>query len=804
MRSNINSENGFALMSAALIALLLAGLSAGTMYLVDTESSLSSTDLENTQVYYGAEAAMEKMMSDLNALYAAQVAPSVSEIQALGAGTYQPYIPEITFPNYSFNVPNNLGTPIVQVRNISAGPNEGLVAYIIPMTLSVTARGPRGAEAKMEREIEVALIPIFQFGMFSESDLAYFPGPGFDFAGRVHTNGNLFLATSAELTFFSKITAVGEVIRAELANGLGTVATGRTGEIWIPASPGGCNGGQPDCRDLQEDEGSKTGGTTSGDNANWPSISLSDYNGGILNGDTGAKALSLPFVAPGLRPVEIIRRPPAGEDPSSLVARSRLHNMAQLRILISDSAAEHPGSAGVRLSNVAPYYDGTDYGAQDTAFAEGALSRGSDFKQPTAEPDPWPLIDGFLMIQSRRTDGSYVDVTEEWLDLGIARENADAIVHFQTLEWDGGNGNSLHTNNSTNREDPLKFLPLGLYDTREGEVRDQDLGASTQCAIGGIMNIVELDVNNLKRWIDGATGTTGALTESTSQNGYVFYYSDRRGMLPNPGGDKVGEYGFEDMINPSSVPGIPDGTLAPAEDVNANGLLDTYGGANLGDAFDVANGDPTIRLDCNGVGRKNRVSGARHGLKLVNGALGNVPTPGVTVASENIVYIHGNYNANDAGFGNPHAASAIIADATSFLSKDWADWRSFRYPTDNENRVADTTHYRVAIAAGKNMNWPHPAWGGQDYGLDGGTHNFLRYLERWSGQEFWYQGSLISLYYSEYANGIYKCCDGVYSPPTRRYAFDTDFLDPANLPPGTPRFRDMVNLGYRQIFQPDP
>jgi len=61
----------------------------------------------------------------------------------------------------------------------------------------------------------------------------------------------------------------------------------------------------------------------------------------------------------------------------------------------------------------------------------------------------------------------------------------------------------------------------------------------------------------------------------------------------------------------------------------------------------------------------------------------------------------------------------------------------------------------------------------------------------------------VSLYYSEYANGIYKCCNTVYSPPTRAYAFDTDFLDLDKLPPGTPRFRDVVNLGFRQILTPD-
>jgi len=788
-----------------LIVMLLAGISAGTMYLVNTEVRLVVTDLEGAQAFYGAEAGMEKMMADISLLYSAILAPTVSDIEALDATDNQPVIANITYPEYNFDVPNVSGEPIVEVRTISSGPNEGLLAYITKLTLSVTALAPTASEVKMEREIEMALIPVFQFGLFSETDLSYFPGPGFDFAGRIHTNGNLFLATSATagLTFHNKITAVGDVIRAELANGLGTVATGRTDPVWIPTAPGGCDGAQPACRDLDEAEGSKVGGIASADTAGWTTTSLTTYNGFILNGDTGAKAMDLPFIGGGLRAIELIRRPQATEDPNSLVGKSRLYNMAQIRVLISDTAAENPGGAGVQL------VDGS-YGPSSTTFAEGRDGYDSDYIEPpgVSDGDRWQLIDGFLLVQSKQADGTFDDVTMEWLNLGIAREDVNAILKFEQLKDDDGDGIPEGTDLDDNRD----VLQLGLYDAREGEVRDSPTGKSgTDCAFGGIMNIVELDVGNLKKWFDGTTGTTGTDTDWAPQNGYVFYFSDRRGMLPDPNLSPpriVGEYGFEDIINPADTDGMPpNGTLDPAEDVNENGVLDTYGAANLGDAFGMANNDPTLRIDCN-VGRKNRVTGARHGLKLVNGALGKVPTKpdgtgGFTVASENIVYIVGNYNADDAGFGDPHAATSVVADTVSFLSKNWEDWRSFANPITPSNRLALTSYYRVAVAGGKNINWPNPAWGGEDDGLDGGTHNFLRYLERWSGETFNYRGSLVSLYYSEYATGLYKCCSAVYSPPTRAYAFDTDFLDLDKLPPGTPRFRDVVNLGFRQILTPD-
>ena len=72
-----HSSRGFALASAMLIVMLLAGISAGTMYLVNTETRLVITDMEGTQAFYGAEAGMEKMMADISLLYSGVLAPTV-------------------------------------------------------------------------------------------------------------------------------------------------------------------------------------------------------------------------------------------------------------------------------------------------------------------------------------------------------------------------------------------------------------------------------------------------------------------------------------------------------------------------------------------------------------------------------------------------------------------------------------------------------------------------------------------------------------------------------------------------------
>ena len=280
------------------------------------------------------------------------------------------------------------------------------------------------------------------------------------------------------------------------------------------------------------------------------------------------------------------------------------------------------------------------------------------------------------------------------------------------------------------------------------------------------------------------------------------------------------------MVNWSSATGTPDGLLdthgnaGSAEDVDQNNLLDAWGGANIGDGFGLnTSGNPTnpyAQLDCLNGGRQNWVSGARHVLKLIDGSLGNLPTRldnsggGFTVASENPVYVQGDYNTKSSdAFWTDHtsddpsaAAAAIIADAVTLLSNSWSDLNSMAQPLSETNRNATTTYYRMAIAGGKNINFLQPNGAGNDFGTDGGVHNFLRYIEDWSGATLHYRGSLVSLYYSQYATGIYKCCTLVYNPPTRDYYFDSDFLTPNLLPPGTPMLQDIENLSYWQNFNP--
>jgi len=867
-------SQGFTLIAALLLLLLLSGLAAGLMFMVNGETRMGGNDMNYNMAYYAAESGMEKLTADLATLYGAAQTPTTNSVTNLTN------FPPTTLGNMTFTelitwTPSQPGNPnsppITNWNTISTGSNQGLKALIVPYTLNVNATQPgSNVSANITRNVEVALIPVFQFGIFAEGDIDYFAGPAFTFKGRVHTNGNLYLASGSTLALFDKATAFGNIVTDRLENNHLT-SSGYTGTIYIPNASGGCDLSQPATHCLastSKDPASWSGGippTAGGQTGNWITTSTSTYNGFVANSVTGVKKLTLPFVGQGVQPIQIIRKPIAGELAGTTLNASRLYTKAQIRVLMADTQADlHPERGPIadgqdvdlNIQNTAtfPVAGGYSVGATVYPFAQADTTKDANWVKNAHDPagtTTWPLfadkttVGGvqhhtWLRVEYKNAAGNWVGVTTEWLGLGFARDfeppktaganpvHPNAILILQELADRNGDGTHNGTDGMltlASEKIAYNYYPINFYDDREGHPRDNNLATAANCNLNGIMNAVEIDVGNLRRWLGQTAGGqpviagSGTQVDYVQQNGYVLYFSDRRGMVPQ-GGVTIGEFGYEDIVNSGSSAGAPDGALEPPvasspEDVNQNGVLDTYGADDVGDGFGI---DVTLTnprnpyqpVNCATVGRANRVTGARHVLKLVDGTLGNLPVRldnanpagGFTVASENPVYVQGDYNASTgAGFGDPHAAAAIIADAVTLLSNNWSDSNDLKNPNNLGGRAGNSSWYRMAIAAGKTLAFPQPAWGGQDFGTDGGMHNFLRYLESWGGT-LNYEGSLVSLYSSQYATGVFKCCTTVYSPPTRAYQFDQLFLQPQNLPPGTPMFQDVDNLSYHQNFTP--
>ena len=984
MGKKTNRSQGFTLIAALLILVLLSGVAAGLLFLVTNEARMSGNDQEANLAFYGAESGMEKLDSDLASLYQSYMVPTTQQIQ--GLTTYPPsassvpsmtYSEQICFPTSTGCVAtNNATAPPSNWNTVSAGSNQGLYAEIVPMNLQITATRPSGASANITRKVEVALIPVFQFGVFCGYDCSYFPGPDFSFGGRVHTNQNLFLGTGGNLVFNDKVQAYSQVVMDQLENGWPT-SNGYTGTVYLSKAYNGCplNSFPPptgtNCASYPVGDASYSGGypgITGSVNGSFQSTYSGLYNYYVANSTTGVSNLQLKFIQnscvsnpPGscTDAIAIVRKPVPLESPVGTLGSERLYNKAQIRILLSDdpldlhpdrgaapmdaqdvcfpnsaTAAALPCNAPFSAASVAavsltaggtepvgfatvgsngwvnPYTDSgiRAWGGVNNIPLIGELTNNP--AAPTNMNGPWIRVE-ICTTAPCNVATNWVGVTQEWLRLGFSRifnnppttpgSNAidpNAILILQQLRPAPAVAQTAASAHGTAAAVGGNFYPINFYDTREGEMRDNNVAntntgsgatASTysSCSVNGIMNAVELDVGNLARWLNGSIPGSGNTVNYNSENGYVLYFSDHRGMIVDPNASTTDAYnprnphsgvsGIEDVINSAQVltSTTTDNALEAAsyytyspEDVDQNSLLDNWGEKNIGYGFGINTNtsplNPFKRINVTGAGTTgsvdcasyntstgalltnagdqqgmaNPVSGARHVLKLVDGGMSATlqsslpvmpaasgcaqtatnPTAcgGFTIASENPVYIQGNYNsqANDPFWTTannvtptqtPHSAASIIADSVTLLSNTWSDMGSLMFPTVPGNRTpAANAYYRTAIAGGKNIPFPQPGWSGvsKDFGTDGGLHNFLRYLENWGNVSLNYDGSLVSMYYSEYDTGTFKCCTTVYSPPTRKYYFDVLFLNPNNLPPATPEFQDVVNLSYHQNFTP--
>ncbi len=371
-------------------------------------------------------------------------------------------------------------------------------------------------------------------------------------------------------------------------------------------------------------------------------------------------------------------------------------------------------------------------------------------------------------------------------------------------------------------------FPINMFDTREGLYNDTSSVFNPTSSYGtkvpwaGVMSMIDIDIANLKKFLDGTwnsnmpTGTpyytaTGHVLRGSDipqVNGWVLYVSDRRGDY-----DFDGEYDMEDVYGPN------DGTKEDGEDINGNGTLQAdytneairYTGGSGSTATSVSP-DVAAVFDHKFY---------RRGVRLLNGSrppgtydsASPANTRGFTVASENGIYVQGNYNATSiASIGTPTASTeyqpqgsndipcSIAADAVTMLSNSWNDGESFVYPFSLSNRSASETTQRFAMISGDTITTLNgsPNQGGSDLKMNGGVHNFMRFLESW-GTRFNYSGSLINLFNSHNNNGPFKCCNNVYGPPTRNWVFDATFLDVNRLPPGTPYFQNIQMTGFQRL-----
>ena len=929
-----NNEKGSAIVIALLIMVLLLGFVAFAITRTTSETIASSNDAAETRAFEASQASLEIMTRNFNKIFDYKLNPDPTDLSRI-EGQLPPF-----FDN-DYIIKQTIEKKLDTKQVVMTGRLfQGLSALRDEWELNTTSTDKtNGVEVALRRRFYNNRIPIFQFGIFYDDDLEFHPGPRFDFGGRVHTNGNLFLMAGTGLYFSSKVSTSGEVFTDVARNG--SSWTNWDENVFIKNASG-------NYVQLSHGMGSVLQSPVNGtnvfagnndmpaayQNSNWSRFQNS-FQGNLLSNQ---KPLELPIrISNSINNattdyIELVKRGKSVGDlynngtsvvpvttataDNSITSTQRYYSAAGIRVSLADSKAKLPGCAsgtgtnavatacGIRLDGAAsPGVGGSEPSSgQPRGYKPRAMTGSYQATELNGERfyiagrQVWIKIEAVGVNPSTNVYETR-DITEDILSLGVTEaaplitgkfqitnpgnyytSNIDSrsIIKLQrfifgdvkvtatdtsylttdtwnstdynyvlasstyTSEADTGfSDNSGHlrtasitraSNNTATRK--IVPFPINMFDTREGLFNEDTsvFNRGTEYSGGkvpwnGVMSIIDIDVNNLKAFLDGnfngmfPTGTPFAAsaghtlrnTDIPSANGWVLYISDRRGDY-----DFDGEYDMEDIY------GNNDGILQPGEDLQIAGQP----------GFGTLQADYTneaVRYSGISASQTPDIAAVldhkfyRRGVRLINGETlpGNYDsvtpsnTKGFTVASENGVYVLGNYNAyaiNSVGTPTPstdyvpqntssHVPASIAGDAVTILSNSWSDARSFRYPFDLSNRRASETFVRFAMLAGKTQSSKlgTPNQGGGDPRLSGGVHNFKRFLENWGSVRLNYSGSLINLFNSHNNNGAFKCCNTVYSPPVRNWVFDTTFLDPDRLPPGTPFFQSIQLTGFQRL-----
>lgn len=307
LRSGIkNNQKGVVLPMVLSYSLIFALEAAGlALYAGSTLMQVQSQE-NHMRNFYIAEAATEKALSDVRQFMATQGRPPTqTELNSMSENVpnvfpaFQYIPPDPTYPMQQIGI-TYPGAASSQV--LSSGSYAGLTGLVQTIEIEATASNVIGRHATtvtMAQEVQIQLIPVFQFGVFYENDLEIHPGPDMDFVGPVHANGDIYLGGHNTLTFDSGITSFGDIYHGRKAAGSSV-----SGDIMIKDGSG---------TDQNMNLGSEW---LDSSHADWLLDSQTTWNGNVKSWEHGTQYLTVPL--------------PTGSDPHTIIERRDGSDSAEL------------------------------------------------------------------------------------------------------------------------------------------------------------------------------------------------------------------------------------------------------------------------------------------------------------------------------------------------------------------------------------------------------------------------------------------------------------------------------------------
>jgi hypothetical protein len=654
-------ERGSALIIVTLLLALLTIYVSASLTITTTDTVSSNFEVAQQKAYYTAFSKLEQMSRDFSSLFINSTNPSYDSLCRVVLA------PPDVLNNFRVIKPNvncPLGSPcspayttkdfyasnlfdlgwvgqanfcIVDVCNpnptdgtactvaarppyplqISTGVYSGLQAFIrrYRQVSTVTNQVRGGADIQLTRDFDNLLLPLFQFGIFSDSDFELYVPPNWAFGGWVHTNNDFYLTSNTD----GVATPQNVRFSQYFANASGTISNGpariSVGKHMLIGSEKFSNTVNTRTRmqfdidnagtinSLTENTGSATTGARTPANCSRITSPSQDVVPGacgpldrqrepIIN--IGVPRLQLPIqTILNANPIQLIRRGLASDfDParSSPYFSARYYYKPSLRITLADYQSQLPRTfvAGDDVSNPASAsgpYGGVQLDAPDPVLAMLGTGTGAQ-GFPTANPNwfymsdstaggpsnrplprgyvPKVVGDGTPRPTGARVNGHRI---HGWIKIEIVRVNGltqditQEILNLGvTVPYSANTGTFYYPRATasfpptTYRDGPLAF-GTGPFPDENSILHLQRFAVPyTASQITGLADTMPAGLNTLPQGLDNLT------------NVVIDYYSSMaRRALNNPG--NLAMFGIEDNVDGTAyiTPTITGGTRPYSE-----------------------------------------------------------------------------------------------------------------------------------------------------------------------------------------------------------------------------------------------
>jgi hypothetical protein len=312
-----------------MVASLLGGSIA---YLAATDLKVSGNYENSWGAFYAADgggrAALGELVEMTRTLGRLPTDPELATITA-------PDVPGMTYVDFQVRA---LATPTERV--LTAGYFHGLTATSGPYEVRVgAAAGNHGAARRIvAMDLGIDLVPVFQFAVFSDPDLALSSPSPIVLAGRAHTNSDLYVGGPANVRIDGAITAHGDLIRLptdEVSPGVDAPPDSE------PAPT------KPEVELHSGLDGFMTLTTDSTD-AGWKDRSLELFKGNVRSGEHGVPRLRLTIPDPDT-PRQIIE--PGLDTDMAAERATKVFYHAQMSINVLNGRGFDAAGSPIKLGN---------------------------------------------------------------------------------------------------------------------------------------------------------------------------------------------------------------------------------------------------------------------------------------------------------------------------------------------------------------------------------------------------------------------------------------------------------------------